>query len=183
MSSAGGARPPEWIGARHHGRQSLAAVLSIDAITLSYAFIALLLSDLDGYDMFIVALHMPHVFTVLLNFAIVHYTSNAIDVLRLLVLFFWVALFVDLFVLVVRFIFVFHAETFHALMALGVRIAICFLFIFVDLCGALFADAARAASQTLVARTDEQLAAIAKEYAETQLARGSGNTPLPVSVV
>lgn len=158
---------------RLNGRQTLAAVLALDSIALSYAVLVLLLSDFDGYDMFILALYMPHIFTVLLNFISVHYFTSANDVLGLLVLFFWIAMTVDLFVFIVRLIMLFHSESLRNTLGGFVRIALALLFIFIDLAGALCAGMTRAAATKLSVMMNEKRAALEKQLLESEYARGT----------
>lgn len=155
-----------------HGRQSLSMVVSLDAIALTYVLLTLLLSHFDGYDMFLLALHLPHLFTLLLAYVVVNYSSTVVDVLNMLVLFYLVAMCVDALVLVVRFGLLFHADTQYALFMQGVRLAIAIVFIFVDLCGVLFAQMSRATAYTLALRTDEQIQALSEQVQRFENMRG-----------
>lgn len=157
--------------ARLNGRQSLAIIVTLDSVQLSYVLLALLLSDFDGYDMFFLALHLPHVFTVLLAYIVVHYSSGAVDVLRILVLFYVICFITDAFTLLARFGFLLHANA-HTWLAQLVRLCIALLFIFIDVGGALFADLSRATAYTLTLRTDEQVLALAQRYQTTGEPKG-----------
>jgi hypothetical protein len=143
-----------------HGRRSLALVVSADAVASSYVVLSLLLSDFDGYDLFFLALHLPHLFTILLGYVSVHYASTSLDTLRVLMLCYIIALVLDLIVLVVRLGFSVHSRQ-PRLVELT-RASIALFLVASDACGAFFADMSRASAHLLRIRSDEQLLALAR---------------------
>jgi len=160
---------------RIHGRRSLALVVAWDSRVFGNVLVALLLSAFGGYDLFLFALHLPHVFTIMLGYVAVHYSPLAVDTLRMLVFFYLIALVLDSVVLVGRIVFVVSGgETRFAEL---VRAALALLFIGVDLCGAFFTDLSRHSAETLLLRTDEQVQALA--YQQHALAAAARAKPPP----
>lgn len=160
--------------ARYNGRMQMARIVTLDAVTLSYVALTLCLSDFDGYDMFFLAFHLPHIFTVLLGHGIVMYSSKAVEVLRVLVAFYLIALVIDCLAFTMRFLFTIHSDRVHWRAQL-VRMFIALLFVCVDLFGFFFAEMMRETAYRFALRTDRLVAAFAAQRMSWNGRSGGGD--------
>jgi hypothetical protein len=147
---------------QHNGRLQMARIVALDAVVLSYVALTLALSDFDGYDMFFLAFHLPHIFTVMLAYGVVTYSSKAVEVLRILVAFYLIELLIDCAAFGLRFIFMVHSDRVHWVGQL-VRMFIALLFVCIDLFGFFFAEMMRETAYSFVLGTDRYVAAFAEQ--------------------
>ena len=168
-----------------NGRRSLAGVLLLDSLALSYATLALLLSTrVDPLDIALLAAQLaPHLFTATIVYVVVRHSYNAGYLLRVAILLFSLCFVVDAAVALIRFcLFIapsYAADMIAPLLPLAhiVRIAVALLFLFVDLVGIVFADLSQSTAFIVALRTNEQL--LAHEAAQKQSAAPRAQ-PLPV---
>lgn len=121
------------------GRRSLAAVASVDASLLVVAA-ALILSELDSPNLALAlfAAHLTHVVTVALTYSVVRYAPEQPDLLRMLCVFYLVALVLDVLALAGRVVLVLHADA--TPFAAATRLLLSVAFVLTDLCGVVLAN-------------------------------------------
>lgn len=143
-------------------------VVSLDSALLLAALTALLLGDFAPFDVLLLALHLPHLFTTAIAYVSVHYSTAAADVLRMLIVFYLLALTIDIFVAIARCAFLIHARDRHFLAEL-VRLFLACAFAATDIAGAIFTDFARTSFHTFALLTNHQLVTFAHRAAPPPL--------------
>jgi hypothetical protein len=145
------------------GRQVLALIVTLDSVVLAAALLLLLTAiDLgNGYDIFFLAAHMIHLFSVMLGYVVVRHSSTVVDSLRLVMLIFCVLLIVDLALVVARIVMLSHEHGAlgplrHMHLTLLTRLVVSVLFLLVDMAGIFFANLA-------------QTSAFARQYSNMQM--------------
>lgn len=159
---------PDEERAQVHGRVSLKMVISIDSTLLLYVLLTLLQSNFDGYDLFFLSLHLPHIFTVLLAYVVVQYSVHNVAALKILIAGYMIAIPFDFAVIVVRMLFLFHTTSVSAALAQALRGAFALTFLVIDVFGAVFAERSHAKAHLLALRIDEQFQALARHYASLE---------------
>ncbi len=157
-------------------------VVSLDATLSLVAITTLLLSEFEPIDTLLLMLHLPHLLTIAIAYVSVHFSSAAADVLRMLVLFYLIALVADIAVAVARCAFLIHAQE-RLFFAELVRLALALAFACTDLAGAIFADFARTSMHTFDLVTNQHLLAFAAHRFNTAPKVTPANAkspPLPV---
>lgn len=148
-----------------HGRVSLKMVISIDSTLLLYVLLTLLQSNFDGYDLFFLSLHLPHIFTVLLAYVVLQYSVHNVTALKILIAGYMIAIPFDFAIIVVRMLFLFHTTGVASALAQALRGAFAAVFLVIDVFGAVFAERSHAKAHLLALRIDEQFQAMARHYA------------------
>jgi hypothetical protein len=155
-----------------HGRRTLAIINALDAVTLSYVVLILLLTldSLDFYDTLLNGAHWVHAITVPLGYVIVRRSTPVKETLRVLVMLYMLALAFDVLAVTFRLLLltslVMHAHTAAAPIAGGVHCFIALAFVGLDICGGFFGDFA--SQYALVPpRNDAQMIAAATRIAKT----------------
>lgn len=170
----------------------MAIVATLDAVLLTYAVLLLLLAldYFDGLDVFLLSLHLLHIFTVLMSYVVVRHATTSLDTLRMLLMVYFLMMIIDSGICFVRVLFLGHSdddETSATHQHIGgvVRVMLALSFVMIDIGGAIFTNVAQHTAVQLHYTNNDlfDLADEAMALQQQQQQKTVGTVSVPSSLV